>query len=126
MSEWKYGDAVDFLGLTPEDGEAIDLRIANERITELKAENAKLREAIGHHGGLKICDQCGVGDRKPCCPACPVLLQSQITVLEADNKRLREAHEQIIVDYNESRDWPSMAAAAMCDISLNALKKERE
>jgi hypothetical protein len=46
MSEWKYGDAVDLLGLTHEEGEAIDLRIANERITALEAENQRLKELL--------------------------------------------------------------------------------
>jgi len=62
----------------------------SKREVELEAENAKLREAIGQPVGLKICDQCGVGDRKPCCPGCPVLLQSQITVLEAKLTHQRE------------------------------------
>lgn len=54
MSEWKYGDAVDFLGLTPEDGEAIDLRIANERIAELEAENRQLKSKLKNREGAVL------------------------------------------------------------------------
>jgi len=44
--------------------------------------------------------------------------------LEAENQRLREAHEQTIVDYNEQRDWPAVAAMIMYQRSADALKGE--